>query len=98
MFICHGVNDNVVSYKGGMSYLGYSYEPTERTAHNWSKAMAWDQSPHSGSLSNRVTEIRYSPCRGAGEVLLLKVGAGHHPHEAVDGIFTMIWDFWESEW
>ena len=49
-----------------MSDLGYSYEPTGSTAHNWSKAMACNQDPQISSLSDRVTEIRYSPCRGSG--------------------------------
>jgi polyhydroxybutyrate depolymerase len=98
VFICHGVNDKLIPYEGGISDQGYSYQPVEQTAHKWSLAMACDQSPASSSLTDRVTEIRYSPCRGAGEVLLLKVDAGHHPQEAVDGLFTMIWDFWESGW
>ena len=96
IFLIHGVNDPTIPYEGGMSDLGYSYEPAESSALKWSRALGCNQDAEVISVSDRVTEIRYAPCRGAGEVRLLKVLAGHSPQEYVDDVYLKIWDFWES--
>ncbi len=96
IFLAQGVYDEVIPYKGGMSDQGYSYEPAESSARLWSRILGCNAEPTTSSVSERITAIHYSPCRGAGNVLLLKIEAGHHLQESVDGLFEMVWDFWES--
>ncbi len=96
IFIAQGTYDGVIPYEGGMNEHGYSYEPAESSARLWSKMLGCNWEPATSSKSEGITEIRYSPCRGAAEVLLLKVEGGHHLQDSVDGLFMMIWDFWEG--
>ena len=96
IFLAHGVHDGVIPYKGGMSDSGFSYEPAESSARLWSKALGCSWEPATSSLSERITEIRYHPCRGAADVRLLKIEGGHHLQDSVDGLFMMIWEFFEG--
>ncbi|MFC1544790.1 alpha/beta hydrolase family esterase [Gemmatimonadota bacterium] len=96
IFLAQGLYDGVIPYEGGMNDSGYSYEPAESSARMWSRALGCNAEPATSSVSKGITQIRYSPCRGAADVLLLKVEGGHHLQDSVDGLFTMVWDFWES--
>jgi polyhydroxybutyrate depolymerase len=96
IFIAQGVHDGVIPYDGGMSDHGYSYESAENSARLWSQALGCSWQPTTSSVGEGLTEIRYHPCRGAGDVRLLKVEGGHHIQDTVDGLFMMIWDFWEN--
>ncbi len=95
IFLAHGIYDEVIPYKGGMNDRGDSYEPAESSARLWSRMLGCNAEPATSSLSERITEIRYSPCRGAAKVVLLKVEGGHQLQQSVDGLFEMIWDFWD---
>ena len=96
IFIAQGTYDGVIPYEGGMSDQGYSYESAENSASMWSRALGCSWQPTTSSVGEGLTEIRYHPCRGAGDVRLLKVQGGHHLQETVDGLFMMIWNFWEK--
>lgn len=96
IFIAHGTYDKVIPYNGGMAEHGEFFEPVESVARMWGRALGCDQRPSVSPVSDIVTTIEYGPCRGAGAVRLLKVQSGHHVYEYVDGLFPMIWDFWEA--
>jgi poly(3-hydroxybutyrate) depolymerase len=96
VFLAHGIYDSVIPYAGGMADHGEFYEPVENVARMWSMALGCNQEVSVNPAGEGVTEIRYSPCRGAGAVLLLKVEFSHHVYDGVDGLFLKIWDFWQG--
>ncbi|MBW7997569.1 MAG: hypothetical protein FVQ81_13525 [Candidatus Glassbacteria bacterium] len=62
----------------------------------WAGALGCGGEPSIKTVGDRITGFCYDRCRGGSGVLLLKGEGGHHLQDSVDGLFTMIWDFWES--